>query len=130
MPAGVSSILGFVGNRLKLNLKVLITRRFPVKYNSLFLATMFTLSNAFGFEESKIDALNKIYVQFNQISLSERGIFVYLEDAWIATEAIHSDSSGMYVTHSVGDNYFGWACPNCGTENSSFSNMCKKCGYR
>lgn len=92
------------------------------------LVSIFTFTSVCGFAE--YEELQKTYVQSHQISLSERGIFVYLHDAWVATEAIHSDGSGMYVTHGVGDNFFGWECPKCGTENSSFSNMCKKCGYR
>jgi len=101
-----------------------------MKYISLFLATIYSLSGGYCFEGSKIDSCNKTYVQPEQISFSDGGIFVLLGNAWLATESVHADASGMYVTNIVDSKFFGWKCPKCGYENSSLVNMCAKCGHR
>ena len=78
-----------------------------MKYISLFVVAVFTLSAGYCFE-------GRTYVQPNQIALSDTGIFVYLENAWILTEALHTDASGLYVINLVDEKLFGWKCPKCG----------------
>jgi len=101
-----------------------------MKYIFLFLATIYSLSGGYCFEGPKIDSRDKTYVQPEQIAFSGGGIFVLLGNAWLATESIHADASGMYVTTLADSKFFGWKCPRCGHENSSLVNMCEKCGYR
>ncbi len=102
-----------------------------MKYISFFVLALFTLSVAgYCLEGQTHDLHNKTYVQPNQVALSESGIFVFLENAWIPTEALHSDASGMYVTNLLDEKLLGWRCPKCGYWNSWLVNTCAKCSYR
>ena len=91
----------------------------------LLLAAMFTLSDGYCSEGSKI------YVEPNQIAISEHGIFVNVDNAWFATEAIHADAAGIYTTELVDSNkYTEWICRYCRHVNSWLINACQKCGRR
>ena len=95
-----------------------------------FLAAISALSCGHCSEEPTFDSCEKIYVEPNQISFSKNGIFVYLDNAWLATEAVHSDASGIYVSNFGHSKFAGWNCPKCGFFNSWLVNQCAKCNYR
>jgi hypothetical protein len=99
-----------------------------MKYIFLILAATFALSNGYGSEEPRFEASNKIYIQPNQITFSENGIFVYLENAWHGAKAIHVDSTGMYVNDLVDRSIWDWICRYCATSNPYWRTTCEGCG--
>jgi hypothetical protein len=86
----------------------------------------FSASQGFSYEQQGINRSEKIYVQLNQVSLSENGIYVNLNNEWIPTEAIHLDTEGLYVTdNAIGD----WKCPKCHHQNKWYHSHCQNCGH-
>jgi hypothetical protein len=74
----------------------------------------FSASQGFSYEQQGINRSEKIYVQLNQVLLSQNGIYVHLNNEWVPTEAIHLDTEGLYVTdNAIGD----WKCPNTGRDS-------------
>jgi predicted RNA-binding Zn-ribbon protein involved in translation (DUF1610 family) len=72
----------------------------------------------------------KIYVQPEQVALTPEGIYFQFEDSWIMTDAIHCDSSGIFISSTSSEWSFSWTCPKCGTENGPLRRSCKKCGHK
>jgi hypothetical protein len=92
----------------------------------LLSVALFSLSKGYCLNEEKIS--HKTYVQPEQVAFSAGSIFVLLGNTWLATESVHTDASGIYVTKVVDS--FGWTCPKCGYDNHFWDNTCKKCGHR
>ena len=104
-----------------------------MKYVLLFLAAIFTFSNGHCSEELRSDPCEKTYIQPNQISISEGGIFVYVDNTWLAAEAIHADASGIYVSDLVDNHgWTQWKCrySDCNYINPWYVNECQGCGRR
>ena len=92
----------------------------------LFLFTLIGMSCGYSTELSE-----KIYLQPEQISISEKGIFVNISNAWFATAAICQDVKGLYVEEArIGSEHFTWECRYCHYVNPWYENACQKCGNR
>jgi len=98
-----------------------------MKYIYLLILTLWGMSHGYCLPVQYHQ--DKLYVQPNQITLSEEGIFVYLENAWHAAESVHADEQGIYIT-TLQDKTWNWKCPKCGHNNSWLVNKCEKCGKR
>ena len=72
----------------------------------------------------------KIYVQPDQVAITNEGIFLQLNEEWVPTEAIQYDASGIFVTSISSEWSFRWTCPKCGYENGPFSRKCGNCGHK
>lgn len=56
----------------------------------------------------------KTYISPNQVAFSQAGIFVFMADHWIQTEAVYSEQKGLFIMNyvtSCPDDY--WWCFNC-----------------
>lgn len=71
-----------------------------------------------------------MYVQPDQIAITHEGIFLQLYDEWIPTEALHYDTSGLFITNMSDEWSVHWTCSVCGYSNSLWRNTCKNCGHR
>lgn len=47
---------------------------------------------------AKFVACEKMYLHPDQVAISQDGIFCFLNEQWIATEALHHDVSGLFIT--------------------------------
>ena len=79
---------------------------------------------------AKFVSCEKFYVQPNQISMTQDGIFILNEDTWIMTDAIHHDGSRLYISSMSEEWSFSWECPICHHINGPFDKSCQECGYR
>jgi hypothetical protein len=94
-----------------------------------FMGLIVFCNLAFGQSEMLSNQYKKIYVQPEQITLTQDGIFVYLENQWISTDILQVDAEGIYVSQDERD-WFHWKCPSCQYINSSVTDShCRKCGY-
>lgn len=96
---------------------------------------IFSISQGFGNETQSSKCREKIYVHSNQVSVSQNGIYVNVNNQWIPTDSLHTDAQGIYVMSDalVDEKKWGpmyWICPECGYQNSFTSNACENCGHR
>ncbi len=97
----------------------------------LFLFLLIGITCGYSAELPKFESSEKIYLQPEQISISENGIFVNIANAWFAIAAICHDAKGIYVDEArVGIEYFTWECRYCHFVNPWYVNACQKCGKR
>lgn len=99
-------------------------------YGITFLLFVLSALVHAGDKDHKFISCEKIYVQPNQIAICQEGIFIQHNDEWIATEAVHYDASGIFVTHVSDEWSRYWTCAKCGHNNSAWRNTCANCGYR
>ena len=69
----------------------------------------------------------KFYVDANKIVFQGHEILVGMGEEWIATNAIHSDDQGFYIT----DARWPWTpffCNTCHLTNPPFNFACERCG--
>jgi hypothetical protein len=71
-----------------------------MKYLAMFIV-FFAFSYANCAERPRPAASEKFYVHPSQVSISESGIFVRVENEWFPAEAIHTDASGIYASGLV-----------------------------
>lgn len=92
-----------------------------LNFAMIFLGLNYGHISGFCTEETNEE---KIYVPFENITLQENNIFVFLEQQWIAVEQLCSDKNGLYLK-SVST----WTCPSCGYKNKKGNgNQCAFCG--
>ena len=92
---------------------------------ALFLVTLTALAQA----SEQFVPCEKIYLQQDQVVVTQGGIFCCLNEQWVATEALFCDASGLYVTSMRDERSIYWTCPKCKEVNSPLRNSCKRCGY-
>ncbi len=90
---------------------------------------IFFCNLAFGQSEMLSNQYKKIYLQPEQITLTQDGIFVYIGNQWSSTDTLQSDAEGIYISQDERD-WLQWKCPRCGYINSSVTDShCRKCGH-
>jgi hypothetical protein len=101
-----------------------------MKYFAVFIA-LFVFSSVNCVEESRLAAPEKFYIHPSQISISEGGIFVRIEDEWFPAEALHADTCGIYASGLVDSARIdtNWHCT-LGHQNEWWRIHCKQCGRR
>ena len=83
-----------------------------------------------SYDSCHSSACEKIYLDPNQVAITEDGIFCLLNNQWMATEAVHYDAAGLFITNASEEWSIRWTCPKCGHRNSVIRNACENCGYR
>lgn len=81
----------------------------------------------FGIEgDIKIQRVpEKLYIDPQTIQIVDNNIVVYFSNNWVATNAIHSDSNGVYIQS---DSFLGfWTCSRCGFVNPAWNFVCDNC---
>jgi hypothetical protein len=83
------------------------------------------VGNSFRDDEDFVSCPKK-YIQFDQIGVSDHGIYVSIGEYVIKTSAIHSDGYGLYFDDfkSVDD---VWICNECKVINKVVANLCINC---
>lgn len=66
----------------------------------------------------------KTYITPEQININSSGIFVFLQNEWIAAEKLESDESGIFVQK---EQFAPWYCQNCNRWTSGWF-VCEFCG--
>lgn len=71
--------------------------------------------------EPKTD--NKTYIDSNKIMFENKEIYVCLNQNWLKTDAVYSDTNGYYIVNDKG----GWTCSVCGFYNTMSLRYCDNC---
>lgn len=79
---------------------------------------------------SKFVPCEKIYVQPDQIAITNEGIFIKHNNEWIPTGSIQYDASGLFISNTSDEWSIRWFCPKCGHSNAAWRNTCENCGHR
>ncbi|MCX6989754.1 MAG: hypothetical protein NTX49_01620 [Chlamydiae bacterium] len=69
---------------------------------------------------------SKIYINPEHVMFRGKDMYVSLNQNWVQTSALFSDSEGMYIFDSQG----GWTCGACNYYNTSSIWSCDRCGKR
>jgi len=94
-----------------------------------FLAiAVFSFASGFCADGPKIESADKIYVKPHEISISENGMFLLLQNTWVAIEALHADEVGVYAARP--EIKLTWTCRHCNKENPWYVSECQHCGKR
>lgn len=89
---------------------------------SLFLFLVCMIASLSASPNQKIE---KIYVKYSEIFISDNCISVLVDDELCEYCALNSDERGIYVLAS---DRVDWRCPYCNHANNNDAQYCRKCG--
>jgi hypothetical protein len=96
---------------------------------SIFLSAIGIFISAFSHEKSTNHQemkIEKIYIDPSKIYFDQKQMYIYLNQDWVGTNAIYSDSEGVYIIETQG----GWTCGYCGNYNEDNGWTCNVCNRK
>ncbi len=75
-------------------------------------------------KEQPSDKIEKVYLPSECVRIEKGALFVFLQNQWVQTQSIHSDSVGLYVDAIK---FLPWYCSNCSRWTTGWF-CCEHCG--
>lgn len=94
-----------------------------ITYASVFFSILFT-SNGFCEQIEQTKEGQKIYLDSNNVFLSNHGITWEYDNEYISVDCLLIDENGIYT---LLPEIQAWVCDQCGSTNPNYANVCYRC---
>lgn len=72
------------------------------------------------------ERIEKRYVDPSNVRFAQKEMYVQLDQDWVVTNAVYTDSTGFYILEAKG----GWTCGYCTFYNEGNGWTCDNCGRK
>jgi len=96
-----------------------------MKFRNMCLFFIMSSLGSLYAQEGSIAKKDRLYIGSGDVAFKNNEIYVSVNNNWVQTNAVYSDTSGVYVDQ----NSIGWTC-GYGHYNTTNVWTCDKCGRR